>query len=620
MSLSDPIAPSHPRRAYKRAWIIFAVLSVLAVGTAMIAAGELGRQGAVADLEQQSRTDASLKMALLQAVLERPRSLPLVLSGDAELQATLAHRDPGNIEHLDRKLEGLIDGTKASVIYAIGTNGMAIASSNWREPDSFVGNDYTFRDYFRRAMTEGTAEQYALGSVSKRPGLYIARRVDDVDGQAVGVIVVKVEFDQLEAEWMRSGRPTYVVDGRGIVLMTSVPSWRFMTITAIEPGRLASIRDSLQFGAASLSVLPFEPKQVLGDLGGTVQVTMPGETGRQDYLRLALPVPGTDWLLEHLVRIDPPVADAVRASRLLALAAVLPLIAASAFLINRRQRSLKKIAEEQAARHELERRVANRTRDLTLARDRLEQEIDGHRATEQRLQTVQQELVQANRLAILGQVAAGVAHEINQPVATIRAYADNAKTFLDRGKVESAVDNMKTIAGLTDRIGVITNELKAFARKGRAAGAPTPLKNVLEGAVMLLRSRFAGRIEMLDIALPPPDVIVFGSRIRLEQVLINLFQNALEAIGDRPDGKVMVRVSETEGDVAVCVADNGPGFAPGIRAALFNPFNTSKEGGLGLGLVISKDIVADYGGRIDVESDADGTRFTVHLKKAPENA
>jgi len=596
------------------------VLSVLTVGAAMMAAGEVGRQGAVADLEQQSRTDANLKMALLQAVLERPRSLPLVLSGDAELQTTLVHRDPADIDRLDRRLEGLIDGTKASVIYVIGTSGMAIASSNWREPDSFVGNDYTFRDYFRRAMTEGTAEQYALGSVSKRPGLYIARRVDDADGQAVGVVVVKVEFDQLEAEWMRSGRPTYVVDGRGIVLMTSVPSWRFMTIAAIEPARLASIRDSLQFGAASLSVLPFEPKQVLGDLGGTVQVTMPGETGRQDYLRLALPVPGTDWLLEHLVRIDPPVADAVRSSRLLALAAIVPLIAASAFLINRRQRSLSKIAEEQAARHELERRVATRTQDLTLARDRLEQEIDGHRATEQRLQTVQQELVQANRLAILGQVAAGVAHEINQPVATIRAYADNAKTFLDRGKVESAVENMETIAGLTDRIGVITNELKAFARKGRAAGGPTPLKSVLESAVMLLRSRFAGRLEMLDIVLPPPEVVVFGSRIRLEQVLINLFQNALEAIGDRPDGRVTVRVSDSPQDVAVCVADNGPGFAPGIRAALFNPFNTSKEGGLGLGLVISKDIVADYGGRIDVESDSQGTRFTVHLKKALDHA
>jgi two-component system C4-dicarboxylate transport sensor histidine kinase DctB len=593
---------------------------VLAAGVAMMAAGEFGRQGAVADLEQQSHTDASLKMALLQAVLERPRSLPLVLSGDGEVQTTLAHRDPGDVSRLDRKLEGLIDGTKASVIYVIGTNGIAIASSNWREPDSFVGNDYTFRDYFRRAMTQGAGEQYALGSVSKRPGLYIARRVVDVEGQSLGVVVVKVEFDQLEAEWMRSGRPTYVVDGRGIVLMTSVPSWRFMTIAAIEPARLVSIRDSLQFGAAPLSVLPFAPKQVLGDLGGSVQVTMPGETGRQDFLRLALPVPGTDWLLEHLVRIDPPVADAVRQSRLLALAAVLPLIAASAFLINRRQRSLSKIAEEQAARHELERRVATRTRDLTLARDRLEQEIDGHRATEQRLQTVQQELVQANRLAILGQVAAGVAHEINQPVATIRAYADNAKTFLDRGKTASAVENMETIAGLTDRIGVITNELKAFARKGRAAGGPTPLRSVVEGAVMLLRSRFAGRLEMLDIALPAPDVMVFGSRIRLEQVLINLFQNALEAIGDRPDGRVTVRVSDSGGDVAIWVADNGPGFAPGIRAALFNPFNTSKEGGLGLGLVISKDIVTDYGGRIEVESDADGTRFTVYLKKAFDHA
>jgi two-component system C4-dicarboxylate transport sensor histidine kinase DctB len=227
---------------------------------------------------------------------------------------------------------------------------------------------------------------------------------------------------------------------------------------------------------------------------------------------------------------------------------------------------------------------------------------------------VQQELVQANRLAILGQVAAGVAHEINQPVATIRAYADNAHIFLERHQIEPVKENLHSIAALTERIGTITEELKAFARKGRTEPEPVELRSAIEGAVLLLRSRFAGRLDALSIDLPPAGLTVIGTRVRLEQVLINLFQNALEALEGRDQASVEVSVRETPDSVAVTVSDNGPGISPAILHSLFTPFNTSKEKGLGLGLVISKDIVSDYGGRIDVESGEGGTRFTIHLR------
>ncbi len=239
-----------------------------------------------------------------------------------------------------------------------------------------------------------------------------------------------------------------------------------------------------------------------------------------------------------------------------------------------------------------------------------------HRNTEQRLKGVQQELVAANRLAILGQVAAGVAHEINQPLATIRAYAENAKRFLERKKVDTARENVGLIVDLTERIATITDELRAFARKGRGVPEPVPLANVLEGAVMLLKTRFAGRIEAIVIDLPEEGLHVLGNRIRLEQVFINLFQNALEALQDRADARVEVKVDKTPTGVVVTVADNGPGISAEIRDVLFTPFNTSKEQGLGLGLVISKEILADYGGTISVESDETGTRFAVGLKGA----
>ncbi len=354
---------------------------------------------------------------------------------------------------------------------------------------------------------------------------------------------------------------------------------------------------------------------ILNPGASIVSAVLPG-SGEARYLRLLAAVPTTPWQLEYLVPIEMPVASAVRTTRLTALAFLLPVLAIAAFLLRRRQVSVMRIASEQAMREELERRVIARTEDLSRARDRLQAEISDHRDTEAKLQIVQQELVQANRLAILGQVAAGVAHEINQPVATIRAYADNARVFLERKQTNPVEENLGAIAALTERIGTITEELKAFARKGRAAPEPVDLRGVIEGAIVLLRSRFAGQLNALDAHLPPPGLFVMGNRIRLEQILINLLQNALEALGGRDDAKVEITVAETPDEVAIAVSDNGPGIPPAILDSLFTPFNTSKEQGLGLGLVISKDIVADYGGRIDVSSSDRGTCFTVYLPKA----
>ncbi|MGO7043995.1 ATP-binding protein [Rhizobium johnstonii] len=617
MSVSQKLWPSLPlQHRIRRMWWAYAVLALLAVVASLWASGEIGRHRAEAALEEQARMDARLNAALLRTVLEKYRALPFVLSQDAALAAALAGNDAGAFERLNQKLEMLAAGTKAAVIYVIDKDGMAVSASNWREPTSFVGNDYRFREYFQGAVERGQAEHFALGTVSKKPGLYISQRISDGNG-LLGVVVVKVEFDDVEADWNASNTPSYVVDERGIVLITSIPSWRFMTIGRIAEDRLTAIRESLQFGDAPLQPLPLDMVRNLGDGLDVVGIVMPGDAGKTRFLDVATSVPATDWHLQHLVALGPSVDAGIREARMLALLILLPLLAGAALLLRRRHVITLRISSEQRAREELERRVAERTLDLSQARDRLQAEIVGHKSTEQKLQAVQQDLVQANRLAILGQVAAGVAHEINQPVATIRAYADNARTFLDRGQTAPAGENLESIAALTERIGSITEELKTFARKGRGSAEPTGLKDVIEGAVMLLRSRFAGRMDTLDIDLPPAELQVMGNRIRLEQVLINLLQNALEAVAPKAgEGRVEVRTSTDAGMVTVTVADNGPGIPPEIRKGLFTPFNTSKESGLGLGLVISKDIVGDYGGRMEVLSDGGGTRFIVQLRKA----
>ncbi|TAY18035.1 sensor histidine kinase [Rhizobium leguminosarum] len=617
MSVSQKLWPSLPvQHRIRRMWWAYAVLALVAVVASLWASGEIGRHRAEAALEDQARMDARLNAALLRTVLEKYRALPFVLSQDTAIAAALAGSDVATFDRLSQKLEMLAAGTRAAVIYVIDKDGMAVSASNWREPTSFVGNDYRFREYFQGAVERGQAEHFALGTVSKKPGLYISQRISSSNG-LLGVVVVKVEFDDVEADWNASGTPSYVIDERGIVLITSLPSWRFMTIGRIAEDRLTAIRESLQFGAAPLQPLPLDMVRNLGEGLDVVEIVMPGDAGKTRFLDVATSVPATGWHLHHLVALGPSVDAGIREARMLALLILLPLLAAAAFLLRRRHVITQRISREQQAREELERRVTERTLDLSQARDRLQAEIIGHKSTEQKLQAVQQDLVQANRLAILGQVAAGVAHEINQPVATIRAYADNARTFLDRGQTAPAGENLESIAALTERIGSITEELKTFARKGRGSAEPTGLKDVIEGAVILLRSRFAGRMDTLDIDLPPAELQVMGNRIRLEQVLINLLQNALEAVAPKAgEGRVEIKTSTDAGMVTVTVADNGPGIPPDIRKGLFTPFNTSKESGLGLGLVISKDIVGDYGGRMEVASDSDGTRFIVQLRKA----
>ncbi|MCW0980611.1 sensor histidine kinase [Agrobacterium sp. BT-220-3] len=613
MSYQD-LAP-HSQAKRRAQWLALAGLWLLVSLGILLVADEFARNQAMRTAASEASTDAELKIALLNVALERPRAIPLVLSGDPDLATALDGGGAAALDRLNRKLEGLIEGTQSSVIYVTGPTGLTIASSNWRQADSFVGSNYAFREYFQAAMKTGMSEHYALGNVSRRPGLYISRRIDAADGRPLGVVIAKVEFNRLEADWNIGGKPVYVVDRNGVVLMTSVPEWRFKTVTPIDEAQRKTISESLQFGNEALSLLPFRAARSPQDGAPLIHVDEPGRE-RGDYLRLETPVPTTSWTLHYLQPVAPALNAAIREGRVVALATLMPLMALSALWLWRRHKALKEKEEEQRARTELEMKVQERTRDLTKTRDHLQAEIALHEKTTGELRNVQHELVQANRLSILGQVAAGVAHEINQPVATIRAFADNARTLLKRDRMSEATENLENIAALTERIGTITGDLKILARKGRTAAEPVSVRLVIEGAVMLLRSRFSGQMDALNIVLPDQELKVLGSRIRLEQILINLLQNALEATEAIDAARVEVRV-RNEGDMVVLsVSDNGKGIPEAIRAQLFSPFNTSKESGLGLGLVISNDIASDYGGRIEVASGAAGTCFSVYLKRA----
>ena len=599
------------RRPAARPWIALVVGWLVVAVLGMAAAGEVARRDAQADLARQADAAAALHAAVLRSELEKHRSLPVVLAQDPEVVALLSGSGAGG-DVVSAKLETLSGQTRAAAIYVLDRNGVARAASNWREPTSFVGSDYAFRPYFRDAMRNGAAEFFALGTVSGRPGLYLARAIGTAQ-QRLGVVVVKVEFDALEADWRSSGEPAYVTDSRGVVLVTSVPEWRFRRsrdLTAAE--RDAILQDQTLTGQA-LAPLPFDSETT--GAGRVVRVAAGGPAGDWILSHTATDTPG--WTLHLLDPIGGAIVANVMSARAVAGLLVTLLAVGAGVLLRRRQQAMAKAVAEEQARAELERRIDERTQELRATNGKLSREIDERRRAEASREVLREELIQANKLATLGQIAAGVAHEINQPVAAIRTHADTANAYLDRDDPEAARRSLGRVAELTGRIGVITDELRAFSRKSSQAVSAVSPAAAIDGALLLIGGRLReGGIELVRGG--DPDLRVQAEPIRLEQVVVNLLQNGFEAMTEAgtPEPQLTIDVMKKGRRIEIVIGDNGPGVDPAVAANLFTPFVTTKAAGLGLGLVICRDIVAGFGGELSLRPGESGAQFVISLRPA----
>ncbi|GAA0738055.1 ATP-binding protein [Sphingomonas trueperi] len=551
-----------------RYWMVAALLGAAVA----LAAGWIAGNRTQDSLVAGARTNAQLRASLLDSEIARFRLLPLALGDDRDVAATLAGAPP---RALNAKLERLARTTGAAAIYVIGADGRTRAASNWRTPQSFVGSDYRFRRYFREASSRGEASQFALGTVSRHSGLYLARRTP-----ANGVIVVKLEFDAIEAAWRQAGGDTYVENPAGLVLVASDPGLRFAVARPILPAVLAALRRE--------AALP----------EGSAPVLLPPARG--DLIEARVPTSQPGWTLALRRAVGPAVATAQRTAGLGALMAVLAL---ALLLWGLRQRA----TQRQRRTSELEVAVAERTAELR-------REIEERAALEARAADLREGLRQANRLATLGQVTASVAHETAQPVAAIRTYAETSVQLLAQGATDMVRDNLETIRRLSDRIGAVTAQLRGFSRRQPGEVRPLPLAEVLDGALLILKEQLrAVRLERPTIGA---HLLVMGGRVRLEQVFVNLLQNASEALAGRPDPTITIRVTLGDGLVWVRIQDNGPGIAPDIAARLFTPFATSRSNGLGLGLVIASDIMTELGGSLRWLPEEGGACFELELCRA----
>lgn len=545
-----------------------------------------------ADEHARSETDeaaaqqARMSANLLASELQKFRLLPLVLAEYPDARAVLAGGTSSAPMEINRKLELLANRTDAAAIYLIRPDGTTIAASNWNLPSSFVGQNYAFRPYFRGAMARGAAELYALGTVSGRPGLFIAQRIDR-QGKPLGVVVVKVEFDRLEREWRRQGAPTFVSDNHGVIIITSKPEWRFRTIAPIDQSARAAIRRAVQFGE-----MPLDPLGLERTDGALVD-------GGVEYREAVTPVPMPAAELHLLQSLEPELASANAYARTAVLLVFMALggMFAAAFRASEKKRL------EAEARQNLEREVIARTEELDL--------------TNRKYRNAREELAQASRLGSIGQITAGVAHEVNQPVAAIRGFADNAAAFLDRGDTAKVRGNLTAIVGLTERIGAITTELRSFARRTTPAPGPVDIASAVDGALILIGDRMREQGVRLDRVGPEEGHQVRADQVRLEQIIINLLQNALDAVKGVPDPLITIGTAVNGKQVALTVTDNGVGIDPAVADEIFTPFVTNKAEGLGLGLGIARDIAREFGGTLEVKQKAGpGATFLLKLKRA----
>jgi two-component system C4-dicarboxylate transport sensor histidine kinase DctB len=589
--------------------IVFATAAVVLFLLTSWCAGRFAVGNTDSSLARYASTSAALRATGLQSVLEKHRTLPLVLADDADIRATLLHATPEGIERLNFKLQRMSAGASVSVIYILNGQGATIASSNWNEPASFVGKAYTFRPYFKGAMQNGVAEYFAFGATSHRYGLYLAHRVDGAAG-GLGVVVVKEQFDQIEAQWRTSGEPTFVTDQNGTVLLTTDNAWRFRRFAGAAPVRNYVGPDSLQSGSGMRDPLPLRTID-----SHKIEDISVNPTRHYAAAEVAAAAPG--WTLHLLVPADRATANAVALARAVAFLGTTTLMAIVGFLYHRRLRALANATAHERTRAMLETQVEARTQELRKANENLVREMDERRRAEAKLLAAQDGLAQSNKLATLGQIAAGVAHEIKQPVAAIRAYADNSLVLLDRERMADARANLGFIATLTEQIDVITNEMKDFSRKSRSKTEVIDLHAAIEGALFLTGWRLRSRGVVLNMEPRGKDIHVFGDKSRIEQVLVNLINNAIDALAGVSAPRIDVRISTSRETVTLALADNGHGIASDDAQSIFSPFFTTKKDGLGLGLVISRDVVTELGGELSFESTPScGSKFFITLRRA----
>lgn len=590
-----------------RIYLLFAAC----VGIGYIAACIVFARESRATLEQAHQRAVFYSLSL-ESTLVRYESLPKVISFEKKMSSLLDNPgDESAQQAANQYLRAVQVTTDSRVAYLIDADGLTLASSNWDESDTFVGHNYTFRPYFRDALQFGQGRFYGIGTTSHEPGYFLATSMRTPTG-ARGVVVVKISLNEFESALSQGSDTVMLLDSGGIIFLSSVPAWRYHTLVTLSAQKRASVNQNRQYGNQPLDPLDGSVGDTAGNtLPHTLDVALPGKP-RQALLAEYVPVGPLGWKLAILVD---PQRDRQLSWVVGIGAGFVAAFVAALFMVRNQQR--KRYEERRRAKNELDRahaeletRIAARTTDLT-------EKIAALDRAQHILRETRDSAVQAGKLAVLGQMAAGITHELSQPLAALTTLSDNTVHLVKRGEIDEVSKNVSLISKLAARMGNIVSSIKAFSRKDNVGREPVNVSNSIHQALMLVeprRKQVAAKVQLVHTS---SEVLAWGNPIRLEQVLVNLLRNGLDAAADQPGSVLSVAVHVQEGRVRIIVRDQGPGIPDDVREHLFEPFFTTKPTGqgIGLGLAISLAIIEEMGGQLQIyNAPGRGAEATIILE------
>ena len=627
-------AMAHPSRLPRRWRRWLWLLAPLGLALVTWQAAEVARQQALQELRQDADNELRLSAAGLTGHLSRHDYLPRLLASREAVRRFLSSPADQDPMPLNRLLDRFRAATGVSDIYLLDRHADTLAASNWQRPNTFIGQNYAFRSYYSDAIAGRPGRFYGLGVQSLERGYYFSAPVwldnTSPDASPDGVMVVKVLLDAMEESWAEQDAELLVTDADDISFMASRPELRMASLAPLSTDERKALLATRRYADEPLEHSGLEILESMGERTRLVGFSS-GPLAGERFLGLQRSLPQLGWEMLILKPLD-SVAQAQWVSALLAGGLYGIVLLGGGFgwqrLRLRRERELFAERERHTlarARDELERNVASRTRDLVETNRRLSDEIEERKRAEADLRRTRDELIQAAKLAVLGQLAAGINHELNQPLAAIRAYAENARAFLARERRESVDRNLAEIVELTGRMAEISAQLRQFSRKGDERRSAVSVTDCFEYALRLFQTRLQETGVRVERRFPASPVWVNADPVRLEQVLVNLIGNALQAMAGCDSQQLTLRVEADSARVRLMVEDSGPGIPPEQLTRIFEPFFTTKSpgSGLGLGLSISSRIIDDLGGRLGAENlHAGGARFTIllpqeHLAPAP---
>ena len=609
---------------------------LLAVGSLLVlawASYAWVQQRQLDELHRTLDSRAELYAASIGGALNKYEFLPLAVAQSDAVAQLLEQPTPDKVAQINAYLIDINRRAGAFAVYVLDDKGTTLASSNWQDRSSYVGVNYGFRPYFKNAIAGGIGRFYGIGASTFEAGYFISQPVQR-DGRILGIVAAKVNLDWIEQSWRTpgAGEQIWVKDANGVIILATTPAFKFKTLAPLSPAAKNDISAQRQFLQENLPILPHKVLRQFAD-GASVMTlerqqsgdtpALSGSADKADYLAVNRALGPLQWQITVLAELD-QVNEAARNAAMAAALGWALLLLALMYARQRRRRIADKLNAQQTlarAYEQLEIKVEQRTADLVHANGRLQAEVAERERAEQTLRYAQAELVQSGKLAAIGQMAAGVTHELNQPLAALQTFSDNAKVFLARGRIDDALDNLSTISDLVKRLGYVTSQLKGFARRSDDARKPVSVRQAFAQTMLQIRTRKHSQRLTLHESWQEDDIIVLCNAIGLEQVFTNLITNAMDAVPESEPVQIWFQVRR-EGSLAVLhITDNGPGIPLASLDKIFDPFYTTKEHGLGLGLSISAGILRAAGSALAVRNrsaqEGGGAQFTITLSCDP---